>query len=326
MEESVEYILELIGKLSKSKQEEIYQSLEIIISNPEKIIYDEEVTSLDKTRKMGCPHCDSKLTKGHGNYNGRKRFRCVLCRKTFTPLTNTPISNTKYPEKWGSFVSCCVEGLSLRKISSRLDIHIATAFHWRHKLMNAYKSTQVLSGIAEADETFFLHSEKGNKSVSQKRKPRKRGGKASTPGISNNQIPVIVGTDRDGNIIAGVAGNGRVSAKDIKQVFENHIDSKSTLCTDSHSSFKAFAKESHIEYIPLNISKGKRVVKKIYHIQNVNNSHSKIKKWMIRFNGVSSKYLQNYMNWFCLLAETKDQKDQSEKFAQKIIHPSFKVD
>ena len=325
MRKSVQHILDLILKLPKSDQEEIHQSLDTIISNPQKFVYDEEMNSLKQEEKINCPHCDSKLTKGHGNYKGRKRFRCVLCRKTFTALTNTPIAHTQYPEKWSAFVSCYVEGLSLRKISSRLNINITTAFSWRHKLMNAYESTQVLSGITEADETFFLHSEKGNKSVSQKRKPRKRGGKAPTPGISNNQIPVIVGTDRDGNMIAGVAGKGRISAKDIKQVFENHIDSKSTLCTDSHSSFKAFAKESHIEYIPLNISKGKRVVKKIYHIQNVNNSHAKIKKWMIRFNGVSSKYLQNYMKWFCLLDETKDQKDQSKKFAQKIIHPSFET-
>jgi hypothetical protein len=26
---------------------------------------------------------------------------------------------------------------------------------------------------------------------------------------------------------------------------------------------------------------------------------------MLRFNGVSTKYLQNYMNWFSLLEETK---------------------
>ena len=36
----------------------------------------------------------------------------------------------------------------------------------------------------------------------------------------------------------------------------------------------------------------------IYHIQNVNNIHSLMKKWMVRFDGVASKYLENYMNWY----------------------------
>lgn len=36
----------------------------------------------------------------------------------------------------------------------------------------------------------------------------------------------------------------------------------------------------------------------IYHIQHINTFHSKLKKWMDRFNGVSTKYLSNYMYWF----------------------------
>jgi hypothetical protein len=33
----------------------------------------------------------------------------------------------------------------------------------------------------------------------------------------------------------------------------------------------------------------------IYHIQHINAFHSKLKKWMDRFNGVATKYLANYI-------------------------------
>lgn len=45
-------------------------------------------------------------------------------------------------------------------------------------------------------------------------------------------------------------------------------------------------------------SDGKQRVKGVYHIQNVNSYHSRLKKWMYHFNGVAAKYLQHYLAWF----------------------------
>ncbi len=36
----------------------------------------------------------------------------------------------------------------------------------------------------------------------------------------------------------------------------------------------------------------------IYHIQHINAVHSKLKKWMNKFNGVATKYISNYLYWF----------------------------
>jgi transposase-like protein len=316
--EQVEKILDLISSLSQTQIATLKDALEVLPSSKEaKRVGDIKVK---KHPSIDCPHCACNLVKGHGQYKGRKRYKCCFCSKTFTELTDTPISNTKYPEKWNDFVKCSIDGLSLRKTAEKLGIHVATAFKWRHKLMGAYISDQKLTGIAEADETFFLYSEKGSRSVAQRRKPRKRGGKAKSAGISDDQIPVIVGKDRDKSLIAGVVGRGRVSAKDIELVLEEHIEKDTTLCSDAHPSFKAFAKANKIKYVQLNIKQGKRVIRKKYHIQNVNNAHSYIKKWMARFNGVATKYLQNYMNWYCLMEEIKDSKNQSKEFAQKVIH------
>ena len=37
---------------------------------------------------------------------------------------------------------------------------------------------------------------------------------------------------------------------------------------------------------------------KVYHINNINNFHSKLKQFMSRFNGVATKYLDNYVNYY----------------------------
>jgi hypothetical protein len=49
------------------------------------------------------------------------------------------------------------------------------------KAPKALKATK-LQGIVEADETFFLYSEKGKRNLT--RKPRTRGGKAEKCGLS----------------------------------------------------------------------------------------------------------------------------------------------
>jgi hypothetical protein len=33
------------------------------------------------------------------------------------------------------------------------------------------------------------------------------------------------------------------------------------------------------------------------HIQNVNAYHSRFKNWLHHFNGVATKYLENYLGW-----------------------------
>ena len=42
-----------------------------------------------------------------------------------------------------------------------------------------------------------------------------------------------------------------------------------------------------------------RVKLGVYHIQHVNSMHARLKRWIRAcFCGVSTKYLQNYLNWF----------------------------
>ncbi len=44
----------------------------------------------------------------------------------------------------------------------------------------------------------------------------------------------------------------------------------------------------------LAISRGERR-QGVFHIQNVNAYHSRLKTWMRRFNGVATKYLPSYL-------------------------------
>jgi hypothetical protein len=261
------------------------------------------------------------MVKGHGKYRGRSRYKCLACLKTFNDLTHTPLAGLHKSEKMQQFAAHMADGGDpLRKSARDFGIDLKTAFDWRHRILRGYSvnATRTLKGIAEADETFFLYSEKGNKSVSKRRRPRKRGGKAKRAGINDEQVPVIVGCDREGELILGVAGRGRISVKQIEKVLGEHIDPNATLCTDSHPSFRKFAKTRHIKFKPVNISKGQRV-DGVYHIQHANSAHTRLKNWMGRFNGVSTKRLNNYAQWYGLMEETKSLPEKNGEFRDRSV-------
>jgi hypothetical protein len=130
------------------------------------------------------------------------------------------------------------------------------------------------------------------------RKAKKRGEKDEKRGISNQKIAVVVAQDRNGNAIARKAGTGRVKAEEIDAVIGEFIHPSSLLCTDTATNYKKFAKMKKLQHEPVNERQKQRVRKGIYTIQHVNNFHNRLKKWMERFQGVATKYLDNYLYWF----------------------------
>ncbi len=151
-----------------------------------------------------------------------------------------------------------------------------------------------LTGIVEADETFFLDSQKGSRHLT--RTARYSEGKAALRGISHYQVCVLVARDRQDCTVSEVTGFGHVTAKQLQGALNSYLQN-CILCTDAASAYGAFTKANNI---PLQILNAKRGVHKhgIYHLNNVNAYHSRLKRWLRPFNGVSTKYLPNYLVWF----------------------------
>ena len=147
-----------------------------------------------------CPKCGHDEIARWGSASGLQRYRCSACKATFNALTGTPLARLRHKDKWLDYAQQMAEGQSVRKSAKACDVHRNTAFRWRHRFLtlpDQQKATSLV-GIAEADETFFLESFKGKKQ-GMARTPRKRGGKASKRGVSDEQIPVLICRDRTGS-------------------------------------------------------------------------------------------------------------------------------
>ena len=296
------YVYRDFSELNKNDQLALFKAMK-------QELFPETSNKLDKTliniresrfsSGLCCMHCKSTSVKRNGKYRSRQRYLCKDCGRTFNDMTNTPLSGTHHPEKWMKYIEMMVNGVSLRKIAEKLKIHISTAFYWRHKVLNALGSHGFgqLSGIVESDETFFRESLKGRKFTH--RKAKERGEKDEKRGISNLKIAVVVALDRTGNVLAKVAGRGRVKAEEIDAAIGEYIEPTSLLCTDTATNYKKYALLKNLKHETVNLNQNQRVKKVIYHIQHVNNFHGRLKGWMNRFQGVGTYYLDNYLHWYC---------------------------
>ena len=253
-----------------------------------------------------CPHCHSANIGGHGTMNGHKRFKCKDCNKTFNAFTNTAFARLRKVNKHIANAKCMMDGLSVRATAKKIGVTKSTAFLWRHKFLLQIETINPsqLSGIVEADETYFRISYKGQKH-GLPRKAHKRATPSKFRGLSHEQIPVLVARDRSSNETLSTILRNR-STTELNRVLKSVLSSESILCADGATAYKQFGKQNGIMVKSTPANPKKKIKGNVYHIQNVNSYDSRLKGWMFRFKGVATKYLSNYLGWHRLLDNQKD--------------------
>ena len=95
----------------------------------------------------------------------------------------------------------------------------------------------------EADETYFLESFKRQRHLT--RTSRRRGGKASKRGLSEEQVPMLIVRDRE-KVTFDAVFSTPSSKENIRRVLADKLGQDTILYTDSSKALKAFAKEQGI--------------------------------------------------------------------------------
>ena len=237
-------------------------------------------------------------------------YQCKSCVKWYSETTGTVLWDIKLKTKWQGYLRCMEKGMSLKAISKELEICIQTSFNWRHKILSSLDrfTPKKLSGEVESDEFEISISKKGSKILD--RKPRKRGTdfKRNT-GEVISVIQVVTAVERGGETFLKAVETKRLTTQEITKAFNGRLSEGTTLLTDSHPSYKSFAKENPLLNHKTFIAKDhvSKTDKKI-HVQTVNHTHRELKDFLRQFNGVSSKYLQNYLNLFAYADKLRESK------------------
>ena len=287
-----------IRELLKNMTEE--QRLELIrLCNIENNKSKDNDILLQPSNNHHWPYCNSNKIKKNGSngYKGHKtqKFKCHNCNKNYSIKTNTCFAYSKKSiQLWQEYIELFSQGLALRKIVEKMNKNISypTSFYWRHKILKVLTKkddNDKLGGIIEADETFFEESQKGARKV-KGREARKRGYSCYSY-TQKKKVCVLTAIDRNKASFTKPVGFGGLEKDDVI-LLQRHLVKDSVLITDGNRTYR------NLHDIKLKSLKFGKAENKVYHLNNINNFHSMLKKFMIRFNGVATKYLDYYISYF----------------------------
>lgn len=311
----------LFAQIKRLNSEELQFVADSVLAHLKRGSFDNEVQSQTKPICRKC-NAENTVSKYGRDSNGKQRYRCKNCGVFFTDTSYSVISYTHCDiSKWKKYIECLLQGLSLQKCSTICGISTRTAFLWRHKILSVLQhdqSNRMLGGIIELDETFFSISYKGNhkktKNFVMPRAPYKRGTDSNAQ--TGSRACVMCALERNGQVYAEVLGKGQPTIAMISHAFDSRILNDSIVLSDKAVGVRHyFERFDNIQHITLaavaNPAKkfGPPEIKGAFHIQNVNNMHFRLRKFLSVYNGVSTKYLNHYVNLFVWLDNHKKIKD-----------------
>ena len=277
-----------------------------------------------------CPVCKAVDHVLFGTYQGPgekvQRYKCKACGKVFAPLYRSLVSGSAFSYRdWIKFIDCLYNGYTTKQIASACEISERTAHNNRIKLFYALKLLNdkvTLKGNVVLDETYIPVNFKGNHSKDDDfvmpRAAYKRGGENHAKGITDNLACIVCAVDDNGNSVAKVAGTGNVSAAKLKYVLKEHLgDNIFCLYSDKSTAIKSFAESNGYEIKQEKLlRKGAKKASGIVfnqdtfvinrYLQIINSYHSRLKKFLNRFSGISTKYLSGYLYLFAWKERNKD--------------------
>jgi len=301
----------LFNRLNLSGQNDLLSELLLEQELQGKVLNEASEEISEKRKNKPCPYCSSVSVYKRGKQKGVQMYKCNSCSKWYSETTGTALYDIKLKSKWQAYLNCMEKGMPIKKIAKELGISIQTSFDWRHKILSSLSqfAPAQLTDEVECDELELSLNEKGSRSLD--REPRKRPSdfKRNQGRDKVTTVQVVTAISRNGEKVLKAVESKRLSKKEISQALDGILANNVTLITDKHPSYKAYAND-----IPS--IKHKRLLAKDHvdkndaslHLQKVNNVHAQLRSFLRPFNGVSSKYLQNYLNWYSYVDQIQNSK------------------
>lgn len=233
-----------------------------------------------------------------GGFAGRQRYRCKSCCRTFSDLTRTAFAYTKKIDRWPHYLVLMRQGQTLRKCAHRLELHVSTAFRWRHAILAPMRHADptVLTGTVELKEILFAHSRKGSRGVYE---ARTRGSRSD--GWKWQQVPrdrVLLAVSRAAASHCSTVGGDVVVIPAMMEWARTRLNGRCTVlgrmpwAGSCGSPIRGAGHDYHTVAVV-----DDRNPRSFRHTRTVDAFGRRLLSWLGRFRGVASKYRDNYFVW-----------------------------
>lgn len=248
-----------------------------------------KINLYNKRRFECCPHCGSVHFVRHGKYNGIQRYKCCDCNRTFSQTTKSLwYCSKKKSNLWVEFTELFLQKKTVRECAETLKINLATAFYWRHKIMNLLKSTHIeainperLKGDIYIKSLFFQENSY-NTVINFKEDFYFR----------EKRIFVAAARGEDDSMLIIPFSRNHFRFAEFEDKVSSRIEGNSYIIS---------CRDKFVEGIAIRKNKKKsRKNKKKNNEPKINKIKDNIEQWFKSFHGISTKYLESYITHFIL--------------------------
>lgn len=288
-----------------------------------------KVISKFRLKEKCCNKCGCILHKNGKTNSGVQKYICSGCKLTSSETTNTIVCHSKLSfEIRSNVIDNLLNGFSLRRIAEENNISLLTSFTLRHKVLYALKNfidSIKLSGNIQSDEKYFSINLKGTRPENMPRYSKKRTSTTSQyREISHHKICVVSSIDDNDNLLLKIVGLGRCTTDMLKNSLGKKLDNAKSISADSASAYQEFCSNYKLvlNAIPSGFhSNG------IFNISEINGIHSQLETWLSKFRGISTRHLQEYLDWFVDIFIMKKRfllnKIKTESYSKILIHNNY---
>lgn len=239
---------------------------------------------------IACPFCKSRKFSNNGfSPSGKARYVCVKCQRTFSETTGTPLHALKKQEQFFKFLDVMSGGYqTLRKMADTVGVTTATAFQWRHKILNAMNPSKIkYEGITDFNTKVVSFSRKGLRTDIQV---------TDDVSIGANVLAVA---DYSNNSELTLLSIGALSHTDFSSELTEKLRGEAIVIAPWKLQVAEFSRSSLLGFT---LFRPERQYNK-FDVRQADKLHNEMDKYVRKqMRGVSTKYLQVYSEWIDRLA------------------------
>ena len=259
-----------------------------------------------------CPWCGSahfvrkgfdKVFEGGVVVEKTQRYLCCECRKTFTRRTLGLLAWSKLDARtWSEYVGLEVERNSIEDMAEQLGVNASTVHFMRLRLAQVMRAAtpRMECGFDEGcqvDGYYLNESMTGlgrRGGAEMPREAHRTGHDVRKRGISNLKVCVACGVADDGRQFAELCDRGRPTDRAVRAALEPRVGEGAVVSTDGLQAYGRVLPELGVTRHQVYPSDGSRGDG----LWRVNALHRRVSDFLRPFNGVSTRYLQFYLDIF----------------------------
>ena len=161
-----------------------------------------------------------------------------------------------------------------------------------------------LVGDLEADDTFLAYSEKGSKTILG-REPKKNGSKYYIK--EKEKVFLLVAADHSNHLFLQASSSKITCVNSVNKALGDVVTEKTVFCSNSKTFYKFFANIKRIKH-HYRVCLNNRTEN-----NNIDLAHGfrrALQAWLNKFQGIASKYLNNYLSLYKCLRKNNFDKTQ----------------